>query len=129
MFDAVQDRASNKQEVKIKAIKWLASPLLHVPQQSELIAGNLTTFTIYDTTGQELNISGLVEPVTTYHPYKKPDGHLQEFIRCKYFDDVVSEFSSTGCSKATAVVTLPCPTCLEAVVENVVVCRCTHLSI
>ena len=131
IFDGVQAQASDKQEIKVEAIKWLSFPILHSLDYHPLLETNVSTLTVRNTAGQELSISGLTNPVETRIPYRPTGAFDDSLLRCTFWDDPQHEFSDASCGLNFMNAQLPCLNCdpYSIVTAPIALCRCNHLSI
>jgi hypothetical protein len=97
LFANHQDYASDFQEIKLKLIKWIASPILFDTYQSNYLETNVTEVGILNTAGVEIQISNLADDVEYKEPFTKFGPYNSSLLNCKSWDKVLNKFTSSGC--------------------------------
>lgn len=90
-------------DLRIKFIKYNASPFIHKPEINRFIDSPLVVFEIMDANTktlkfnvtQRLSRTGLFQ---TKIPYRKMKNYDPQFLRCKWYDFLTQEFKVDGCS-------------------------------
>lgn len=125
-----QDFASDVQEVKLRMIKWIASPILSNPSESNLLETNITDITFLNTKGEEITLANLVTPLVVAAPFKKSTSHPVEFLKCKIWNPATSMFDDSNNTFQSFDAVLPCGICsvTSLTTTEVSYCRYSHLS-
>lgn len=133
VFDNAQGRASDRHEVILKLMKYLASPFFFEKDPGAFVETNVTEVSFFDTSGGHINIT-LTNPreyIIIQEPYIKSQGYERELLRCMSYDQEDNQFLNDGsCSYNNIYAIVPCISCEEGFSLNVSVsiCRCKHLS-
>ena len=111
----------------------MANPFIFSDSYVTRLAGNITSFSILDIEGIEIQISGLADPVELRQPSPvSQNTALQELVTCAHWDYSTEKFKDDGCGMARiANGRLPCDPCAidnSYKYADISVCRCSHLT-
>jgi len=79
-------------------IKWMVNPFIFGDDYSTRLYGNMTTSTLMDARGVDLELKNLTEPIEMSQPTQfRQSTSIIEMIECAYWDEKTFTFENDGC--------------------------------
>ncbi|CDW83340.1 proprotein convertase subtilisin kexin type partial [Stylonychia lemnae] len=128
-LDGIPD-VNDVSDLRIKMIKYIASPYIHKPQINKFIDSPVVVFEIMDANTKKIhvNITHKVQKlgfIQIQIPYTKMKNFDPQYLKCKYLNETSGKFQSDGCG-IQIYDPSTCKNCANSI--TTAVCFCSHLS-